>query len=107
MIKVVVLQAWKLWNEGKGLELMDPSLINSCRVDEFLRCMNIGLLCVQQDPHDRPTMCSVVGMLRGEDFTLLRPKQPAFSVGRFTDHHEPKEISCSVNGLTFSSALAR
>ncbi|XP_057499034.1 cysteine-rich receptor-like protein kinase 10 isoform X2 [Actinidia eriantha] len=103
----LVSYAWELWNEGKGSELMDPSLINSCRVDEFLRCMNIGLLCVQQDPHDRPTMCSVVGMLRGEDFTLLRPKQPAFSAGRFTDRHEPKEISCSVNGLTFSSALAR
>lgn len=63
--------AWKLWNEGKGLELMDPLLTNSCSSDEFLRYVHIGLLCVQEDAYYRPTMFSVVQMLKGQHFVDL------------------------------------
>ncbi|KAL0012448.1 hypothetical protein SO802_007556 [Lithocarpus litseifolius] len=99
--------AWKLWNEGKGLELMDPLLTNSCSPDEFLRDIHIGLLCVQEDAYYRPTMFSVVQMLKGQAVTLCRPERPAFSVGRFTDHYETNHNSCSVNGLTSSGVLPR
>ncbi|KAM3701569.1 hypothetical protein ACB094_05G183000 [Castanea mollissima] len=99
--------AWKLWNEGKGLELMDPLLTNSCSSDEFLRYIHIGLLCVQEDAYYRPTMLSVVQMLKGQTVTLCQPERPAFSVGRFTDHHETNPDSCSVNGLTCSGVLPR
>uniref|UniRef100_A0A7N2LSR1 non-specific serine/threonine protein kinase n=1 Tax=Quercus lobata TaxID=97700 RepID=A0A7N2LSR1_QUELO len=99
--------AWKLWNEGKGLELMDPLLTNSFSSDEFLRYIHIGLLCVQEDAYYRPTMFSVVQMLKGQTMTLCRPERPAFSVGRFTDHYETNPNSCSVNGLTSSGVLPR
>ncbi|KAL7244065.1 hypothetical protein ACSBR1_016319 [Camellia fascicularis] len=72
---------WQLWNEGKGLEMIDPLLMESCDLDEFLRYMHIGLLCVQEDAYDRPTMSSVVVMLKSEAVTLSQPERPAFSVG--------------------------
>ncbi|KAK7842558.1 cysteine-rich receptor-like protein kinase 25 [Quercus suber] len=102
-----VYKAWKLWNEGKGLELMDPLLTNSCSSDEFLRYVHIGLLCVQEDAYYRPKMFSVVQMLKGQTMTLCRPERPAFSVGRFTDHYETNPSSCSVNGLISSGVLPR
>ncbi|GMP75302.1 hypothetical protein CsSME_00032449 [Camellia sinensis var. sinensis] len=71
---------WQLWNEGKGLEMIDPLLMESCDLDEFLRYMHIGLLCVQEDAYDRPTMSSVVVMLKSEAVTLGQPERPAFSV---------------------------
>ena len=69
-----MLQVWQLWNEGKGLELIDPLLTESCDLDEFLRYMHIGLLCVQEDAYDRPTMSSVVVMLKSEVVTLSQTR---------------------------------
>ncbi|XP_054787229.1 cysteine-rich receptor-like protein kinase 10 [Prosopis cineraria] len=40
--------AWRLWNEGKGLELVERHLVNTCPdKDEALRWIRIGFLCVQ------------------------------------------------------------
>ena len=103
-----MMQAWQLWNEGKGLELMDPLLGDSCCPDEFLRCYHIGLLCVQEDAFDRPTMSSVIIMLRSESLSLRQPERPAFSVGRFANNQEiASGSSSSVNGLTASTAVPR
>jgi hypothetical protein len=74
-------QAWKLWKE-RALDLMDQTLRESCNTNDFLRCVNVGLLCVQEDPIDRPTMSNAVFMLGNETATLPTPKQPAFVVRR-------------------------
>nr|XP_024929074.2 cysteine-rich receptor-like protein kinase 10 [Ziziphus jujuba var. spinosa] len=105
--------AWQLWNEGRGVELIDPLLVDdSCEVDEFERYLQIGLLCVQEDAYDRPTMSYVVLMLKSESTTLSHPKRPAFFMERFTDdrHHDEDEAgvnSFSVNGLTVSNIHPR
>ncbi|KAK3188269.1 hypothetical protein Dsin_027830 [Dipteronia sinensis] len=99
--------AWQLWNEGNVLELMDPLLGDTCFPGEFSRYIRIGLLCVQQDAFDRPTMSSVVVMLKAETVTLRQPERPAFSMGRFTDHREANANDCSVNALTVSDILPR
>ncbi|KEH41616.1 S-locus lectin kinase family protein [Medicago truncatula] len=41
-------------------------------------CSQIGLLCVQDEPDDRPHMSNVVTMLESETTTLITPKQPTF-----------------------------
>ncbi|GKV27015.1 hypothetical protein SLEP1_g36224 [Rubroshorea leprosula] len=51
---------WQLWNEGRQLELIDPSMDESCPHDEILRRIHIGLLCVQDHAIDRPTILDVV-----------------------------------------------
>ena len=72
-------QAWQLWNEGKGLELIDPIILDESRPPtELLRCIHIGLLCVQDQAKDRPSMLEVVSMLSNENLKLSSPKQPAF-----------------------------
>ncbi|RYR32487.1 hypothetical protein Ahy_A10g047047 isoform D [Arachis hypogaea] len=76
------LLSWKLWCEGECLELVDPILENTYIRSEVIRCIHIGLLCVQEDAIDRPTMSTVVVMLASETMTLPNPNHPAFSVGR-------------------------
>lgn len=64
------------------LNIVDPSLIQTRGLsDEIMKCIHIGLLCVQEKAESRPTMASVVLMLNASSFTLLRPSQPGFYPG--------------------------
>ncbi|KAI3769205.1 hypothetical protein L6452_00305 [Arctium lappa] len=69
--------AWRLYQEGKGLELRDACLIDSHYNLEMLRSIHVGLLCVQHNPDDRPNMSTVVMMLSSE-IQLPEPQQPGF-----------------------------
>ncbi|XP_068336854.1 receptor-like serine/threonine-protein kinase SD1-8 [Pyrus communis] len=72
--------AWELWKDGRGMEVIDESVRETCRLDEALKCIHVGFLCVQEAPADRPTMSSVILMLQGNESTSLPPsKEPAFS----------------------------
>ncbi|KAH9723226.1 cysteine-rich receptor-like protein kinase 10 [Citrus sinensis] len=76
--------AWHLWNEGNVLELVDPLLTDtSFSDDEFSRYIHIGLLCVQEDAFDRPTMSSVAPMLKA----TLSKKVDALALNQSTKHH--------------------
>ncbi|KAG5234760.1 cysteine-rich receptor protein [Salix suchowensis] len=99
--------AWSLWNEGDELELIDSLLADSCCSDEFSRYMHVGLLCVQEDFGGRPTMSSVVSMLKNGSSTLPEPELPGFFAWTFTGHHKANASKCSVNGLTISDILPR
>ncbi|KAL1537398.1 cysteine-rich receptor-like protein kinase 44 [Salvia divinorum] len=71
--------AWESWQEGRGGEVVDPFLRSgSGSTNEMLRCIHIGLLCVQENAADRPTMASVVLMLSSFSMTLNIPSEPAF-----------------------------
>uniref|UniRef100_A0A251ULH0 non-specific serine/threonine protein kinase n=1 Tax=Helianthus annuus TaxID=4232 RepID=A0A251ULH0_HELAN len=56
----LLLMAWRLWNENKGEQIVDHRLIQTSAIDEALRWINIALLCVQEDPQDRPTMSTII-----------------------------------------------
>ncbi|CAI9760047.1 unnamed protein product [Fraxinus pennsylvanica] len=70
--------AWKLWRENTPLELIDPTLQNSYARNEAIRCIQIGLLCVQEDVDERPNMASILLTLNSSSATLAVPGQPAF-----------------------------
>lgn len=74
--------AWQLWNEGKGLELIDQTIVHTCPISEASRLIHIALLCVQEDPNERPTMSKVILMLASRSINLPQPSAPPFSVGR-------------------------
>ncbi|KAL2980477.1 hypothetical protein AAZX31_13G231400 [Glycine max] len=74
----LLVQAWRLWKEGRAVEFMDANLDLATIRSELLRCLQVGLLCVQKLPKDRPTMSSVVFMLSNESITLAQPKKPEF-----------------------------
>ncbi|KAL2495245.1 G-type lectin S-receptor-like serine/threonine-protein kinase [Forsythia ovata] len=70
--------AWNLWNEGNPVDLLDASLVTPNSASEVLRCIHVGLLCVQQRPEDRPTMSNVLLMLDIQHPVVSQPKQPGF-----------------------------
>ncbi|XP_038897081.1 G-type lectin S-receptor-like serine/threonine-protein kinase At4g27290 [Benincasa hispida] len=101
--------AWKLWNEGKPLELVDATIGESYALSEVLKCIHVSLLCLQQLPEDRPTMSNVVLMLSGES-SSAQPKQPGFYMER--DSLEVyslsgKNESSTTNELTITLLEAR
>ncbi|KAG9452004.1 hypothetical protein H6P81_004908 [Aristolochia fimbriata] len=48
---------WSLWTAGKSLELIDSSLHDSLVPHEAVRCIHVGLLCVQESPSSRDPIC--------------------------------------------------
>ncbi|KAL5731107.1 hypothetical protein ACHQM5_003866 [Ranunculus cassubicifolius] len=97
--------AWKLLSENKALELLDPSIKESFIESEVLKCIQVGLLCVQKFPDDRPTMSSVLSMLDKDGAMLPQPKQPGFYIERSTfevESSSSKDIAYSENEATFT-----
>ncbi|KAK9089535.1 hypothetical protein Scep_028617 [Stephania cephalantha] len=102
--------AWRLWKEGKALELIDPAMADSCLEYEVLRCIQVGLLCVQERAEERPTMSTVVLMLSSESVAIAQPKQPGFclvSTPFETESSSSKQDSCTVNHVTVTMLDAR
>ncbi|WVZ66195.1 hypothetical protein U9M48_015453 [Paspalum notatum var. saurae] len=73
---------WEHWEAETVTELVDPSMGGSFAKGEVMRCVHVGLACVQGDPAARPVMSSVVTMLRTDKGTLEAPCKPAFLARR-------------------------
>ncbi|XP_009344131.2 PR5-like receptor kinase isoform X1 [Pyrus x bretschneideri] len=85
--------AWKLWKEGRELELVDEMLAaDSYSAPEVMKCVHIGLLCVQDNPTDRPSMPDVIFMLNGSTNVIggPQPKQPLFTIQNSVSHPQPQ-----------------
>ncbi|XP_024010194.1 putative cysteine-rich receptor-like protein kinase 39 [Eutrema salsugineum] len=70
--------AWKRWKEGRPAIIIDPFLVDNSS-NEIIKLIQIGLLCVQENPTNRPTMSSVIVWLGSETITIPSPKAPAFT----------------------------
>ncbi|KAK7312936.1 hypothetical protein VNO77_37203 [Canavalia gladiata] len=90
--------AWKLWKEGNATQFIDASLKDSCVEYETIRCIHIGLLCVQHHPNDRPNMASIVVLLSNEN-ALPLPKDPSY----FSEEISTEGNSYSENLTSFSA----
>lgn len=64
---------------------MDPIIVDNCQKSEVIRCIYIGLLCVQEDLVQRPTFSTILVMLTSNTVSLPEPRQPGFFV-----HSRPK-----------------
>ncbi|KAL1560144.1 G-type lectin S-receptor-like serine/threonine-protein kinase isoform X1 [Salvia divinorum] len=101
--------AWKLWTEGNPGDFVDTSILNKESL-AVVRCIQVGLLCVQQRPEDRPTMSNVVVMLDSEHPILDQPKQPGFYTQRTlfdTDSSSTGKIPNTSNEITVTLLHAR
>ena len=94
-----MFQAWKLWNEGNISELLDRKVFFPFPDSLVMKFVQIGLLCVQERPEDRPTMSSIVLMLGSDEMILPQPKKPGFSTAMFSHG-----MDSSRNGLKSGSA---
>ncbi|ONI34307.1 hypothetical protein PRUPE_1G474000 [Prunus persica] len=100
--------AWNLWKEGKSMELMDSTLSSSCSSTEVTRCIQMGLLCVQEKAMDRPTMSDVVSMLSNKTMALPLPKEPAFfSRSSDAESSSSRKRCHSGNDITISDVDGR
>ncbi|KAK8501755.1 hypothetical protein V6N12_072892 [Hibiscus sabdariffa] len=70
-------EAWRNWKAGTAFDLVDPSLRDGPRT-ELMRCIHIGVLCVQENVAQRPNMGSVEPMLTSYSVTLPLPSEPTF-----------------------------
>nr|GFA42309.1 G-type lectin S-receptor-like serine/threonine-protein kinase At1g61550 [Tanacetum cinerariifolium] len=100
--------AWKSWKEGRGEEFIDQALARPSCLPEGLRCIHVGLLCVQDLAKDRPTMTEVVSMLCSE-IDLPEPKEPLFTLQRLSGNSNGQESAnvCSNNVVTLSMVEGR
>ncbi|CAH1448383.1 unnamed protein product [Lactuca virosa] len=98
-------ETWTLWKEGKALELVDKSIAANFSENEVLRCIQIGLLCVQELPEDRPNMSKVLLLLCSENAQISLPKYPGFFIRRRnteTESSSQQDDFMTINEITVS-----
>ncbi|CAO2842644.1 unnamed protein product [Amaranthus hypochondriacus] len=99
---------WRNWRENTVVNIIDPTLSTE-RITEMVRCIHMGLLCVQENVEDRPTMSSVVLMLSSHSLTLPIPSHPPF-ISNGNSVANAKELShgsSSTNEDSISDLYAR
>ncbi|KAL9994145.1 putative protein kinase RLK-Pelle-DLSV family [Helianthus debilis subsp. tardiflorus] len=100
--------AWKSWQNGTTSDIIDPTLkTGSSSLRDIIRSVHIGLLCVQENVSDRPTMASVVLMLNSNSMMLPVPAQPAFFMGSTIDPEMPALQEQSCNEVSTSDFFPR
>ena len=83
--------------------MLDSNLRGSYSRDEVIRCVLIALLCVQEDPKERPTMQTIVLMLSSYSVTMAVPQKPAFCVHSRDEMRMSSVTSSSSNQHTSNS----
>ncbi|KAL2324311.1 hypothetical protein Fmac_023369 [Flemingia macrophylla] len=96
---------WRNWRMGTPGNIVDPTLNNGYQ-NEIMRCIHIGLLCVQENVSARPTMASVVLVLNSHSHTLPVPLEPAFYVDSRTGNLPGMPVWEFNSGTTRSSEYA-
>lgn len=80
-------QAWYLWRTGRLIKLVDSPSGDELETREILRCIHIALLCVEENPANRPTMQEVVLMLSCRTALLPKPRRPAYLRAEIVSTH--------------------
>ncbi|RID66421.1 hypothetical protein BRARA_D01562 [Brassica rapa] len=92
--KTLLEYAWESWLETDGVDLLDQDIASSCSPVEVARCVQIGLLCIQQQAVDRPNIAQVVSMITTTT-DLPRPQQPVFAL---QNHDQESTVSVLESG---------
>lgn len=85
------------------MDLVDQSLHESCNKEEAIKLINIGLLCVQEDPKDRPNTSNIIMMLGSENSNIIslpRPNQPAFMTRKCGNNDTSSSSNAKSDGVS-------
>lgn len=86
------------------MELIDPVVREYCPITEVMRCIHIRLLCVQEDPADRPITALVVIMLSSNSPTLPLPQPLPLPLPPSVAHRaEPQKTAVELDAPTMGS----
>uniref|UniRef100_A0A0D9WZX0 Gnk2-homologous domain-containing protein n=1 Tax=Leersia perrieri TaxID=77586 RepID=A0A0D9WZX0_9ORYZ len=70
---------WEHWTMGDIAAILDASISGQAPAGwQIARCVHVGLLCVQENPEQRPAMPAVNLMLTSGTVSLQAPSRPAF-----------------------------
>ncbi|XP_028800651.1 cysteine-rich receptor-like protein kinase 3 [Neltuma alba] len=75
----LIRKAWKLYERGIHIELVDDTLDpNDYNAEEVKKIIEIGLLCTQASAELRPSMSEVIVLLQGNDLleNMMKPTMP-------------------------------
>ncbi|CAM0901825.1 unnamed protein product [Alopecurus aequalis] len=104
----LIAYAWSLWIDGNARRLVDSSVVESCPLDEVLRCVHVGLLCVQNNPNARPLMSSVMFMLENDTAQLPTPEKPAyFALRNYEAEDRRTYMGSTQNDMTITTLEGR
>ncbi|ESQ29292.1 hypothetical protein EUTSA_v10023284mg [Eutrema salsugineum] len=103
--KSLLQYTWDCWCESGGADLLDQDISSSGSEIEVARCVQIGLLCIQQHAVDRPNIAQVMSMLT-TTMDLPKPKQPVFALQVQESDSESKTMY-SVNDITQTAIFGR
>lgn len=102
----LLTEVWNHWKKGTISQMMDQTLDQHTR-NQQLRCVHVGLMCVQADPDDRPEISTVIFMLTRDNMELQLPEEPAFFFGSGPSSDFVSGEDISVNGVSFTEPYPR
>uniref|UniRef100_A0ACD5UFC4 Uncharacterized protein n=1 Tax=Avena sativa TaxID=4498 RepID=A0ACD5UFC4_AVESA len=94
----LLTHVWGLWEQDKVIELLDIAMVlphpesEPGLLTELKRCIEIGLLCVQETPTDRPAISSIVSMLANKTSQIDRPRNPRDSTTTTSSHDHQSDL---------------
>jgi len=79
---------------------------------EVLKCIHIGLLCVQENPDVRPPIAMVMSFLNNHSLELPSPQKPAFFLHKCTmdqdvDIQQKSSESKAINEMSTTDVYPR
>ena len=100
---MAIVERWIMASVGRHF------ISAECHTSHMMRCINIALLCVQENAVDRPTMSEVVAMLSSDTVALFEPKHPAYFHVRVGVEEASSSVveSSDVNDVTISALHGR
>ncbi|KAK3127003.1 hypothetical protein QOZ80_7AG0566770 [Eleusine coracana subsp. coracana] len=104
-VYLLITDVWNYWTQGRVLQLVQQSQ-HEYSESKAVRCIHIGLLCVQEHPNDRPEISSVVLMLTRSRIELQPPRRPAFFFENDA-YNGVAEDNFSVNNITNTDPYPR
>lgn len=85
------------------MSFIDSEIKNQDSYEDMMRCIHIGLLCVQELAKERPTMANVLSMLSSELANLPIPRQPAYVLNEMGFNLESTSKTRGLHSANFVS----
>ncbi|KAG2313051.1 hypothetical protein Bca4012_027632 [Brassica carinata] len=98
--------AYKLYKKGRTMEILDTEIAASADPEQVRLCVQIGLLCVQGDPHQRPAMRRVAMLLTRKPGHLEEPERPGVPGSRYGRRRHGPSVTSSVGTLSTPGSSA-
>eukprot|EP00253_Pinus_taeda_P027798 PITA_27798 len=95
-IQILLGWVWKSYEAGNIVGIIDAAIIETCDENQAVRCIQVGLLCLQAESSLRPPMSTVTLMLSLDSITgIPDPTKPAFVSSDVSPNTESTSASAS------------